>query len=245
MNKILSIFDKYSNLLLTFSTKQDGNLRLKSVGDPDIDRNTQQNRINFFKRNNIDKISTVTPVLEHGIIVKEVNRGDVGKLVRNADALITNEPGIFLNLTVADCLPIFLYDSNKKVIALVHAGWRGLAAKILKQVIKKFRKKYHSFPDDIIVGVGPGICKKHYEVKSDVASKFLDFPDAIIELNNNTYLDIKLIAQKQLLKLGILQENIEINQECTYEAKDKYFSYRRDLPAYIEAQLAIFGMKDN
>ena len=104
-----------------------------------------------------------------------------------------------------------------------------------------------------MVGIGPAICQKHYEVGPEVAEKFAKYPEAINKIGSKIYLDIKKIAKLQLLDLGLMEGNIEINPECTYELPEKYFSARRDSlkdrpkadrpRAKVEAMIAVIGLK--
>ena len=72
-----------------------------------------------------------------------------------ADAVITNNKGILLGVQVADCVPVLLYDAKKNVIGVVHAGWRGTAASILKKTIEAMQERFGSFSDDIKIAIGP------------------------------------------------------------------------------------------
>lgn len=243
MNKILSIFDRYPDLVIGFSTKSDGNMRLKPSDSIKIDIQAKKNRRIFLDSLGINEKSVVDPILEHGTNILIVNDIDGGKTFKNVDALITARPGIFLNLTVADCLSIFLYDHDKKVIALVHAGWRGLQDKIIENVLAKLKEFYNSDPSSIIVGIGPHIGGCHYEIQDDVSEKFREYPDAFINKEGHKFFDIGIVAETQLTNLGFRSENIEVNSECTFELTDKYFSFRRDKPRIIETMLAVFGMK--
>ncbi len=237
------IFYNYPSLLSTFSTKTDGNMRIKPSGDLSVDSQAKNNRTNYFHKLGIDPALVVSPILEHGSNVIIVTKQDAGKTLHNADALITNAANIFLSITVADCMPIYIYDPSKKAIALVHAGWKGLAADIITKTITAMQSAYATNLEDLIVSIGPSICVEHYEVKNDVASKFNNYAAAIIHKNDKIYLNIQEIAKKQLLQLGIKPENIEISSECTYGQSDKYFSFRRDGWNNSGPMVAVFGMR--
>jgi hypothetical protein len=242
-NNVFSIFNKFPGLLIAFSTKEQGNLRIKLSGSLEIDRAAKLDREKFLKEINVGNESLVGAILEHGSKVVAVARRDSGKNIDNTDGLITDERGIFLCLTVADCLPIFLYDPNKKVVALVHAGWRGLERGVVENAIDKFRTGYGSTPSDLIAAIGPSICTAHYEIKEDVAKKFADYEEALLKKDSRIFLDLQLIAKTKLVKCGLKEINIEIADECTFELPEKYFSFRRDKPETVEAMLAVFGMK--
>ena len=87
---------------------------------------------------------------------------------RIADAVITGHKGILLGIQVADCVPVLLYDVKRNVIGVVHAGWRGTAASILKKTIETMRERFSSFPIDIKIAIGPSIRWCCYHVGYDV-----------------------------------------------------------------------------
>lgn len=157
----------------------------------------------------------------HGNHVVRVFKSDSGKIIENCDGLITNDSTITLVVKTADCLPISIVDSENKAIGLVHAGWRGLQKEIIKNAINLMVKEFGSIPSNLKIEIGPHICKKHYEVKSDV-SKFFD---------GQKYLDLGKTAINQLVDLKINPQNIEVDKRCTFENLDLP-SYRRDKTIY-------------
>jgi YfiH family protein len=243
MEKIFTIFDAYPNVLVGFSSKTDGDTKIKPGVDAIQDVIIKENRVRFLDSLDIKSEQVVSPILAHGNQIAIVSASDAGKTIRDVDGLIANQPGIFLTITVADCLPIYVYDVNKKIIGLAHAGWRGLKSEIIENMIEKFQIWFGSSPSDLLAGVGPFICKNHFEVKEEVLNQFLDYPDAIIKQDDKTFLDLGLIAHTKLMKLGLQESNIEISPACTFELPDKYFSFRRDKPPVAETMMAVIGMK--
>lgn len=162
----------------------------------------------------------------HGDCVVKVSKVDDGKIVKGCDALISNDPGVVLSVRVADCLPISIIDQKSHSFGLIHAGWRGLQKQIISKTISKMIAEFSSDPKDLVVAIGPHICCKHYEVKKDVSSKFVNFPGSIIKKSGKEYLDLAKIAELQLVGVGVKRENILINKGCTYEDKN-LFSFRR------------------
>lgn len=224
---LFSIFDFYPGLIATLSTKQDGSMSLRGVIEQD--QTIIANRNNFLTKLGINSKQVVSADLGHSNTVKVVSPNHSGTIISNSDGLLTENKNLFLSITLADCLPIFIYDPNQKVMGLVHGGWRNLAKGILTTTTKKLKTDFNSKPQHILVGIGPGISQCHYEVKQDVISKFEPFvSEAAVERDGRTFLDLKRIALLQLLELGFEQENVEIDPECTYCFDNKYFSYRRD-----------------
>lgn len=230
---MFKIFQKYSNIILAISEKEDGAMKL-----------SDENRRRFFKKFGIKDNLAVRADLVNGNAVGIVSNQQSGKIIKKTDGLITADKNLFLTITVADCLPVFVYDPKKEIIGLVHAGWRNLAGNILEKTIEKMSENFGSLPKDILVGIGPGISQCHFEVKEDVLKKFKHyFKNALIKRDDRVFLDLKKIAKIQLINSGIKEENIEISPECTFCLPEKYFSFRRDRPKTPQTMIAVIGIK--
>ncbi len=216
---------------------------MKFNGEKEYDRDVQKNRASYLSGISVFMPRLVSASVVHGDIIKTVNEEDKGMIFPSTDGLFTNNKNVFLSLTVADCLPIYIFDPKGNVIGIVHGGWRSLSKNIITKALKKAQKELGLNPFSTIVGIGPGICARHFEVKKDVVGKFKKYPKSIIQRNKKMYVDLKSIAIKQLSELGIKEKNIEVNSVCISE-DDNYFSYRRDKPKYVEAMMAIAGLKD-
>ncbi|MDI6778416.1 MAG: peptidoglycan editing factor PgeF [Patescibacteria group bacterium] len=219
------LFKKHKTLQTYFSQKLDGSMKL--TNNSEILRKISRNRSAYFLKNNIDPSKVVSAEIVHGSRVKIVGNDEGGKTIGGADGLIARSKDVYLSITSADCLPIFLFEPEKEIVGMVHAGWRSLANNILPNAIEKM-KDIGSIPKNILAGIGPAICQKHYEVGPEVAGKFSDYPSAILEENTKIFLNFKKIAELQLLESGFKKENIEVSPECTFELSEKYFSARRD-----------------
>jgi len=143
------------------------------------------------------------------------------------DALFTREKNLACIMLTADCLPIFITNRQGTVVALVHAGWRGLAADILHQTLKALNLP----PEEVLVWIGPAIGADKFIVKSDVYQAFmklnLDLAAAFRQVNATQWAcDLVLIAKLQLSALKILQ--IFGGTDCTASATDKFYSYRSE-----------------
>src|SRR4029077_11029364 len=84
--------------------------------------------------------------------------------------LVTDQPGVALFATYADCYPIVLWDPEKRVAGLVHAGWRGTRSGVAEAAVTFMRDEYGC--RHVRAGIGPGICSRCYEVGEEVASQF-------------------------------------------------------------------------
>jgi YfiH family protein len=149
----------------------------------------------------------------------------------NTDGLITNVPNIALAILTADCLPIVLYHQTKDVVAVLHAGWKGLAANIISKAIDALKNKFNCNVSGLHVLIGPGINQENYEVGQEVVDAFTTKPyfhtDCVKE-KAKPHLDIKLLAKLEAEYNGIPEENIEISPLCTFQEKQRFFSARRE-----------------
>ncbi len=143
---------------------------------------------------------------------------------QEGDALVTNEPGIVLAVSVADCYPILFEDPKNKVIGAVHAGWRGTVGGIVKNTIEKMLE-LGAETEQLRAAIGQGISLKRFEVGGEVIQQFRDagFGDAYFE---NNRIDLVACNKKWMLDLGLYENNIWHLNRCTFEAD--FFSYRRD-----------------
>lgn len=148
------------------------------------------------------------------------------------DSIITDKTGITIMIRIADCVPILLYDSTSKVIAVTHAGWKGTLAEITGKTIQQMNEQFGSSPTDIKAGIGPAIDKCCFSVDKDVADNFtrkLERSECIVkQKNNSTYVDLKEANRVQMILNGIKEENIETSEICTSCSSDVFFSHRRE-----------------
>jgi YfiH family protein len=154
--------------------------------------------------------------------------------IEDTDALITNEPGLFVCVQTADCVPVLLFDPEKKVVAAVHAGWKGTISKIAGKTVTKMTESFGCNPSDIIAGIGPSIHMHAYEVGPEVvAAVETAFPNspALLKPSMNkghAYFDLWEANQSILKEVGIQEENIEVIVLCSFEHIDLFYSARRE-----------------
>ena len=142
-----------------------------------------------------------------------------------ADGLVTTNSNILLTLKVADCVPVYLYESRKNMIGLVHSGWRGTVGKIVPNAIQLMQKN-GAETGEIRCFLGPAIGICCYEVGVEVAHKFDD--EAKMKLEDRKWkVGLHDQISLQLASSGISEENIQTSDMCTYESRDCH-SYRRD-----------------
>ena len=88
------------------------------------------------------------------------------------DGLITSEPGVLLTIRIADCLPVLLIDPQKRVVAAIHAGWRGALARVIEKAVGDMRRTFGSAPHELIAALGPSIRACCYDVGEEVVESF-------------------------------------------------------------------------
>jgi len=167
----------------------------------------------------------------HSDIIRYVDVFPDKKL--EGDAIVTSSPGILLIIKTADCLPVFIVSKNRRVVAAVHCGWRGVQKQLIQKVVLGLNNFYGCEPDSCIVAMGPSICGDCYEVGLDV---FENFARANLPLQafrrhpwreGKWFLDIKLAVCSQLIHMGIKETNIHSVDICTH-CEENLISYRRD-----------------
>ncbi len=232
-------FRKYPTLVTLLSTKKDGGMNIRYELERDEER--LHNRNKFFSLHNISN-EPVVAQLVHGNTIAVVAQQDAGAYIPKTDGLLTNQKGVFLSITVADCLPIYLYDPEKEVIGILHAGWKGLDKNIISSAVAELKKTFDVKAETLLVGIGPGIDACHFAVQKDLIDTFSSYSHVLEKRDNEYFLNLKQIAKQQLLKTGVMEKNIEINLLCTDCERDTYFSYRRDKSNPLQAMVASIGL---
>jgi copper oxidase (laccase) domain-containing protein len=95
---------------------------------------------------------------------------------------VTGESGLLLTLFFADCLPVFLADDEHRVIAIAHAGWRGLAGGVIESTLHTMMQQYGSREESLVAVIGPGIGPCCFEVGPEVAEHF---PPSVLHPTTN------------------------------------------------------------
>lgn len=174
----------------------------------------------------------------HGVDVTLVTGEDAGKgaldnesRLPGTDALITDKENVCLMVLTADCVPVLLLDPRKRVIAAVHAGWRGAAGNIAGKAVRLMRERFGCDPRNILAGIGPSIGACCFEVSGEVAEAFrLPYPAVVTDggQSGKYQVDLWEVNRLQLLGEGLENEHIECAGICTMCHSHEFFSYRRD-----------------
>jgi hypothetical protein len=147
-----------------------------------------------------------------------------------ADAAFTRRPGRVCAILTADCLPLLLAAESGDLVAAAHAGWRGLAGGVIEAAVAAVTAA-GATPGKLLAWLGPAIGPRHFEVGAEVREALLaDDPGAEAAFAANSrgrfMADLGTLARRRLEARGV--DRIHGGGECTFDAADRYFSYRRD-----------------
>ncbi len=144
------------------------------------------------------------------------------------DALITNKKDIFLQILVADCTPILLFDPQNEVVAAIHAGWRGTANNIVQNTLEKMKDVFNTNPSDCFAYVGTCISQPFFEVDEDAALYF-DQEFYVFDKEKNKYfIDLKTCNVWALSDAGLMKNHISVSPFCTVKDNHLFFSHRHE-----------------
>lgn len=192
--------------------------------DDDKD-NIQYNLDKMFESARMDRDKITYLKQEHSdkfYIVNNNNYNDIRG--QCGDALITAERGIAIGVFTADCVPIILVDTCKRIIAVIHAGWKGTEMQIASKVLNYMKANLRTDPMDIAVAIGPSIGSCCFEVGLEVGNKF----NFVHESKNKFYVDLWKENIKQLTDCGVLEDRISNSRICTSCNNNIVFSYRKE-----------------
>jgi len=202
------------------------NLGLRCGDDP---ARAQENRRRLCGALDIPPFALVRQV--HGARVMRAGRRRIGAgfedpstALGSADAIVTSSRRVPVAVLTADCVPVVLADPAAGRLAVVHAGWRGVAQGVLGSAIASFPN-----PAEVRAAVGPAIGLDHYEVGEDVAAAVSAASPggaAIRRLDSRVHLDLPATVCRILSDLGV--RSIEREETCTACEPERFFSYRRD-----------------
>ncbi len=147
-----------------------------------------------------------------------------------ADAMVTDVPGLAVGVLTADCAPVLLADAEGGVVAAAHAGWRGALAGILDETIAKM-EALGGRRDRIVAAIGPTISLQAYEVDREFMDRFIaaDAANSVYFAqpgdNSSRRFDLPRFVSDRLSNIGVL--HVETFDSCTYARQTSFFSYRR------------------
>jgi YfiH family protein len=184
-------------------------------------------RVFTFEAGSIVRVRQV-----HGRVVQVIRPGAAIPQAPEADALVSTDPGRALSVRIADCVPILMADRHRRVVAAVHAGWRGTAAGISGAAVAACEALGASSAD-LVAAIGPSIGPCCYQVDDRVRDRFAAehraaerwfAPDG----PGRWRLDLWRANVDQLIEAGVPQPAVHVAALCTADHPEVCFSYRRE-----------------
>ncbi len=171
----------------------------------------------------------------HGAVVHRVDRKPEGAWsAGEGDALITDRPGLALCAQTADCTPVLLHDPENRAVAAIHAGWRGVIARVIPATLDAMAKAYGTRAGALRAAIGPAVSRPNYRVGPEVLAQFeAEFGalDAGLagarDAEGGAGLDVAEACARQLLAAGVGPEAISRLALCTFAGETRFFSCRR------------------
>jgi YfiH family protein len=192
----------------------------------------------------IERLARVRQV--HGRAVRVLRKGETsgGELLQRpeADAMVSNDPGLALVVVVADCAPIVMTDPRTGAAAAVHAGWRGTCAGVAGAAVAALGREFGTSADDLIAAIGPSIGACCYEVGDDLVGQFqaAGHPGGDLErwfsrvrragANDgwSLRLDVARANRDQLVAAGLRPQRVHSCGLCTHTHQEIFDSFRAD-----------------
>lgn len=152
----------------------------------------------------------------HAVVVRSASSRTVG-----ADALATDTKGITLTIRFADCQNAVLIVPEKRVIALVHAGWRGVRSHIFSSTMRLLQSEWGIRPPEVWAGLGPALCTKC----ADFTDPAREVPE-LARFIQGRCIDLRAALDQEMMNVGIPASQIERMPDCTRCDPQTYFTYR-------------------
>jgi polyphenol oxidase len=233
MYTVPKIFQQFPELIAVESTRHGGiskspytslNLGLFTEDKPE---NVQENRTRFFENLGIKSSRVAHSYQVHRDKILKVTRC---RAYEGYDALISINKNSFMSVTVADCVPVLVYDAKNRAVAAIHAGWKGTVADITAKTIQMMQVEFNTNPADCYAYVGTCIDESSFEVGEKVAELFAYDFKTLVKNGRKVkfFVDLKKANAAQLMKCGIPENQIEISSFSTVLDNKDYFSHRKE-----------------
>jgi YfiH family protein len=228
-----AILSGFTKLIAAESTRHGGispapftslNLGINTTDDPE---NVLENRRRFFQALGVEagEEHFASSHQVHGTAIlyaTEAGRFD------GYDALITDTPGLLIGVTVADCVPILVYDKANQAVAAVHAGWRGTSGGIVRKTLEAMQQQFGTTANQCYAYVGTCIDMTSFEVGPEVAEQFAPEFRQIDLATQKDCVNLKAANRQQLVDWGIPANQVGVSPFSTVVNNGDYFSYRAE-----------------
>jgi YfiH family protein len=155
-------------------------------------------------------------------------------IVEGADAMVTDTPELLLCVTLADCVPVVIFDPNRRVVGLAHAGWGGTVSRICSRTVEVMRERFDSDPAGIVAAIGPSIGPAGYEVGADVIQRAnAAYGDRAAEIldpleGGKALFDLWAANRIDLEGAGVSSERIEVSGVASDQKLEDFYSHRHE-----------------
>lgn len=153
------------------------------------------------------------------------------------DGHATDLLGLLLAVGVADCVPVFLVDPERRAVALVHSGWRGTAAAIVERAVDVLTEEYGSRVEELHLHCGPSICGECYEVGPEVHA---GVRPGCAPPGAPTPIDLRAAIAERAAGWGVPMEHVTLSAHCTRCGPGSFFSHRR---GSVSRQMGVLGVR--
>lgn len=240
-----AILADFPDLIAAESTRHGGvssapfdslNLGINTADTPE---NVVENRRRFFDAIGAGTYSFASSYQVHGTDVLYAT--EAGRF-EGYDALITNQPGLLIGVTVADCVPILIYDQAHQAVAAIHAGWRGTVGGVVTKTLTLMQQRFGTLPGACYAYVGTCIDECSFEVGPEVAEQFAATYKQTKSRAGKACVDLKGANVASLIDFGIPLGQIAISPFSTVINNNDYFSYRTE-NGQTGRMLAVVGLR--
>tara|TARA_B100000989_G_scaffold298994_1_gene291760 strand:- start:4358 stop:5110 length:753 start_codon:yes stop_codon:yes gene_type:complete len=195
-------------------------------GSMDFKNNISKNLGYVSKKMGVKPYNLILMHQTHSNKVLEITKKNIkNKIV--SDAMVTKINKIALGVVTADCVPILIYDSKRRIVGCIHAGWKGAFSGIIKNTITKIRKLEPN--NDIYASIGPCIGEKSYEVDLKFFKKFVNKSQKNKKYFSNKNKNKKLFNLRKFVADKLLELKVKIDHvnHDTFKETNNFFSFRR------------------
>lgn len=198
------------------------------------------NRAHFAKALGFEQSKLAVANLQHGDIIHEITSYHDATKWPKVDALVTNNSGWLLGVTIADCVGILLYDPQAHTMAAIHSGWRGSLANIAGKTVHQMQDRYGLAAGDLYAFGSPAPHKDEYETSLEIATQF-DSKYSKPSREGHAWFDNQAVVLDQLLTAGLKRERMEVDRRSSI-SDPQLHSFRRDAKQAGRSLVAI-GLK--
>lgn len=240
-----AIFARFPQLIAAESTRHGGissapfaslNLGINTSDNP---AHVDENRQRFFHHIGASAFGFAQSHQVHGTDV--LSATEAGRF-EGYDALITNRPGLLLGVTIADCVPLLIYDPEHRAVAAIHAGWRGTVGGIVTNTLMTMERQFGTAGVHCFAYVGTGIDETSFEVGEEVAAQFSPAFVRADAPGGKPCVNLKGANVRLLTSFGIPSAQIEVSPFSTVLNNRDYFSYRAE-GGQTGRMLAVIGIR--